>query len=445
MDLGSAPAARRVGAALLILIASAGCDLMPDLGVGGLLGSSSGASSTVADAKAVDQNPDVPPSSDVVFELSQDNSGFDKAQPATMALGGEITIHGAVGATGDVDFYALGPARAGERITVDVTGQDGLNTTVALFDADANLIDANDDRSYYGGRLDPYIFRRLPADTDNLFLGVTVSRAVLFASTVGRFDSGSYSIRVRHETAAQVRSPVTQIAWLDFLGGRLVQIGLEPVEAMNPFSAESISPRLAGQTDYIIDLLLQHMAKDFADFDVVLLDSRHQAKPLERHSELFFGNLSSRFLGLADNVDTGNANLQQEAIIYAETLSLFENLRPSAEEIAQALANVASHELGHLLGLEHTREPGDLMATAATARQVLEQDGRFTRALVHLGVFPVGWQDGPVTLLRNVGPGAGLAARARIADEVPAIDRAFRDALNPADVPVVPMCGRCAR
>lgn len=418
----------------------AGCDAIP-----GLFGGLPGTGATAASAEGgIQSGGDVPPSREVVDEAAEVNNDFNAAQPATLAYGGTITINGTIETNGDLDLYALGPMQAGERITIDVVGHNGLNTTAALFDASGSLIDANDDRSFYGGRLDPYIHRQLREGSDNLYLGVGVSGASLFASTAGRFDSGSYQVQIRHEPAAAVRAARTQVVLLDFLGGRLVQIGLEPVETMNPLKAEAISPRLVGMTDYIIDLLTQHMARDFAAYDVVLLDSRFNSPPETQHSALYFGNFSNRFLGLADNVDTGNASLQQEAIIYAETLALFENLRPSAEEIAQALANIGSHELGHLLGLEHTREPADLMSTASTARQVLEQDASFTRALVHFGVFPVGWQDGPATLLSNVGPSRQPAARARAFDLASPLDRAFRDLIDPSEIANVPMCGRCA-
>ena len=62
---------------------------------------------------------------------------------------------------------------------------------------------------------------------------------------------------------ARLPEPSPGDVFLDFEGGDHVQIGLEPIEVMRPFSAESISDRFAGQTDYIIDLLVQHMGRDY--------------------------------------------------------------------------------------------------------------------------------------------------------------------------------------
>jgi hypothetical protein len=371
------------------------------------------------------------------------DSVFTQAQPAAMLAAGEFVIEGVIDGLTDVNVYALGPAATGDRVILDVTGQDGLNTVAALFDGAGDLIDANDDRSYYAGRLDPYIARVIREDTDNLYLGVAVSTGTNFSSTAGRYDHGAYSVRIRRDPAQPVPRAQPQVVYLNFEGGDQVQIGLEPVEVMRAFSAESISSRLAGQSEYIVELLLDYMRQDYALYNVTLLSSKHDAVPSTPYSTLYFGNYNAAYLGLADNVDTGNAFLQQKAIIYAEDLGMFEALQPSAEEVAQALANIAAHELGHLLGLEHTAEARDLMATASSARQVLETDAGFVRARLQATVFPVGWQDNPHLLALNVGvnPLAELTSRLRMADAPTKAAPTWRDLLP--DIPIV-QCGGCA-
>ncbi len=379
-----------------------------------------------------------------VHEDGLENNLFEAAQPAPIPTRGSILIEGSVTSGADVDLYMLGPALKGDRITIQVTGHGGFNTVAALFDGNADLIDANDDRSFYGGLIDPYISRVVREDTDNLFLGITVSTAAHFASNEGRFDSGSYTIEVGREPGVHVDGPRDQVVYMDFAGGADVQIGLEPIAHMRPFSAESISGRLNGKSDTIIDQLVDLMRRDFAPYHVTLLDSRHDSRPAGPHTQLFFGNYNSRYLGLADNVDTGNAFLEQEAIIYAEDISLFESLLPTAEEVAQALANIGSHELGHLLGLEHSGDQRDVMATAATARQILENDADFLRSITQPDVFPVGFQNEPVLLLRNVGanPNAG-SSRLRLEDLLPKPNYNWRDRQALPDISIVP-CGRCA-
>lgn len=408
-----------------ILLTSVGCDVMPLLDGSAL----NGATAAVADD---------------VSETGAANSAFEGAEPALLPESGTILITGTIDAPDDVDLFDLGPAVRGDRVTIDVLGHDGINTVAALFDDNGDLIDANDDKSYYGGLIDPFLSRVIRHDSANLYVGIAVSRARYFSSSQGRYDQGSYSIKVTRLPAQQPVDPRPQVVYLDFAGGATVQIGMEPLTVMQAFSAERISGRFAGQTDYIADRVLEHMRRDFADYDVTLVDGRRDARPEGPASTLYFGNFNAQFLGLADNVDTDNANLSQEAIIFAEDLAMYEGLFPSAEETAQALANIASHELGHLLGLEHSREPVDCMATAATARQIYETDCEFVRSSMQEDVFPVGWQNGPRLLLWNVGASASPpAARRQAFDVLPGPLVHWRDVEGIADIPITP-CGRCA-
>jgi len=388
---------------------------------------------------------EVPPVLSPVYEDGIDNSEFASAQPATLPADGEIVIEGTIDAQGDIDIYALGPATAGDVIVADVTGHDGLNTVAALFDGYQDLIDANNDRAYYSGNLNPYTSQVVREDSPNLFLGVAVSSATNFASNSGQYATGSYSVRLNRRPGGTVTPPRPQVVWLDFEGGESVRIAMEPVVVMHAFSAEAMSSRFEGQTENIIDMLIAQMRRDLAAYNVTLLDSRHDNRPTEAYSKLYFGNYNASYLGLADSVDTGNVMLAQEAIIYSEDMTMFESLQPTVEEAAQALANTAAHELGHLLGLEHTSEPGDLMATASSARQILELDAEYRRSRLERTIFPAGWQNESSLLLLNVGRNPTENGRWRLDDLVPASNpqAAMRDSLGMQDISFS-MCGRCA-
>jgi hypothetical protein len=396
----------------------------------------------VGDPGAPNQRPspnftEFPPVSDRVIEDEVNNNEFDQAQLATLPADGEFTIQGQIDSLDDIDFFALGPAVRGDKITVDVTGSGGINTVVCLFDGEMNIIDANDDRSYYSGLLDPYASDVLRRDTSNLYVGIALSSGRYFASTQGR-HTGGYSIKLGRKTAQSVRESTNQLVWLDFEGGDSVTIAQQPVEQMRPFTAESISGRLSGQTDYIANLAVEHMRHDLEPYNVTLVSSKEAPEPTEPHSTLFFGNVNQSFLGLADSVDTGNNIPVQEAIIYTEDLARWESMSPSAEEVGLAIANIAAHELGHLLGMEHTEEPGDMMAIATSAGQVLDMDATYRQAQLEPGVFPVGWQDSNATLLQNVGTRSGSSTtRMMLQDLMPVIPPQRAD-----DIPI-DMCGQC--
>ena len=91
-------------------------------------------------------------------------------------------------------------------------------------------------------------------------------------------------------------------------------------------------------------------------------------------------------------------------------------LDPSVAEMAQTMANVASHEIGHLLGLNHTQDPLGVMDITATAYQLM-QDEAIRRSPLNASIFSTGFQSG-VSLLVAAGGGSGSALALRSMDDL---------------------------
>jgi len=135
--------------------------------------------------------------------------------------------------------------------------------------------------------------------------------------------------------------------------------------------------------------------------------------PEEEFSTLFFGGFSEdNNLGFASGVDEYNADHCDDAVIYTENFDpvLF-FFPPTTREMATAIGNVASHEAGHILGLNHVDDERALMDTESAATALLT-DQEFRQAPLNHQIAPIGVQDAALLLTESLGlTGEGNAAR----------------------------------
>lgn len=306
---------------------------------------------------------------------------------------GQAAIAGQITNTGDIDIYEIGPVYRGDRIILTSMVSGDLDATAAIFDTEDCLIYANDDRIW---NVDSRPYINFVVRQDSSFCSLAI------AASEGTDGSGQYGLWIQIEAGNVVPDVQTQVVVLDFDGAQSVSVGGMNVGNIAAFNAADIDDSLAGQTSQIINQIEATVREDYADYDVEIYSTAEGDLPDEAYTSVYFGQYNPYLLGLADYVDYYNRDLTQEAIVFAETFKLFMPYRPGASGMAQVIGNVASHELGHLLGLNHTADPTELMDSTSTAGQMLA-DQDFHRAVLKKEVFPAGYQDSDQLLAQAVG------------------------------------------
>lgn len=329
---------------------------------------------------------------DTFFETAT-NDAFQTAELISIPES-SLVIRGAINSSSDVDLYNMGPVDVGDRIIVDMTTEDSLNGAIALFDEQGASLLVNDHRNVYLGIQQPFI--------DIVARRASSAYYIAVSATPGFSANGEYGLvaSVETNTAVEPASPDTIL--LVFNGGSNVRISTRPAVNVPPFDASQIDDSFAGQSDEIIQALVHKVRHDFADFHVTILSTSEGASFESSMTRVFFGTFDPGLLGVAEGVDEYNSTQGQVAIVFTDTFAVFGALEPSVEEMGQALANVTSHEIGHLLGLVHTSDPFGIMDVTASLNQLLI-DQSFTQSSIYSDVFPVGVQDAVMLLVDSVG------------------------------------------
>ncbi len=329
-----------------------------------------------------------------VVETSDSEESWAAATPVPLPDSGSVGVSGRIDTTADVDIFDLGPVKTGDRIMLTTEQKEGLDAAAGLFDPEGNLLAVNDDRAYSVGWYDPFLNHVIREDLPHCYLALAASPA--------HPSTGGYTFtiqRTRNEYVPELRG---QAVLLDFDGDAAVQIGSRASFSIDAFDAADIDARYSGKTDQVVDIIESLVTQEYSPYDVDIYSTADGNMPSGPVTRVLFGGYDAALLGLADNVDPYNSNLAQECVVFTDTFRLFMPLNPSADEIATALGNVAAHELGHLLGLYHTQDPGEIMDITGSAQSLLKDQTLHVTELED-SVFPIGSQDPAMLLMQALG------------------------------------------
>ena len=316
------------------------------------------------------------------------NNDFGQAV-ARLMTDATMTIEGRIGSPSDIDIFDIGPTQPGDHLVVDLDTVSGdLDSIVAVFDQEHRLLSVNDD-------VDDFSFDSRVEFTAR---HATVNTYIAVASWDAQ-SMGGYVLDLTLTRGGPAPDTVPQTVYLDFDGAdtHIPSIG-EVV--FGAFDAANIDASYDGQTDPIKAGILDAMEADYAGFNITFLSSDDEPVPAGSHATLYFGGTSPDLFGIAEHIDDYNAEASDAAVIYTDSWCDAFVANPSVDGLARSIGQVASHELGHLLGLNHVADVTDLMDTTGEAETLLD-DQVFKLSVVAAQVFPIGMQDAAL-LLREV-------------------------------------------
>ncbi len=312
----------------------------------------------------------------------------DHAADGNGASGGaeSFRVSGSVG-RGEYKLFELGSAEAGDEWTISVPFGARGDLIAVLLDANDNLLM----REYVSlGQPLRHVMRE---STSRTRLGVMLSTSGV---------AGGFSLDVAVRRAVGAPAPRPQVVWLNFGSAADVRVHRRDNLSFSAFDAAVLGESYVGQTQAIKDAIVRAVREDYQDYNIEIRTSDEGPQPAGSVTVLHFGSYDSSLLGLADEVDNYNATLSQNAIIFIQSFAVYQTMLLSPEEMGVMIANVASHELGHLLGLYHTKDVTDVMDTTGTAWDLAANQG-FARAALDPSVFPTGWEDSPTLLEQTLG------------------------------------------
>ncbi len=324
---------------------------------------------------------------------NEDNGDFDSAQLLPSLVDSPLQVNGAFDTLGDVDVFTLPGLNGGEQLFV-LLEAPCLHAKLAAFDQDANLLALRGE--YPFSTVDGKIRLSYAARTSASSIYVAVADGFY-----GAYESCAYNLLMGVRSADAPSPPRPQLVILA-LAAQNDEDGGTGRATSSGFDAGRIGQSFASASPWIEARMVELVREHFRTLAVEIGTSDDPSVDGSEASIVHFKQRGVSTTGWAEDIDEYNRDPVQNAYIYYDGFRQAEEFEVDPEDLAQALANVVSHEIGHLLGLRHTLDGADLMDVGAPGGSLFTPRS-FRKASLDPRVFPIGYQDGLRLLTETVG------------------------------------------